>query len=113
MVLEVTIRGFARLVVLETGGQRIHQPVVVLERIPCWRAEEWSRCRRRFLALAVTHQCGAHAEGMLWAYTVAIVVLCMQTSNQGMNRTARERRSRVPVTLRVPAAGYAQRWASE
>jgi hypothetical protein len=41
------------------------QPVVVLEWIPCWRAEEWSRRRRRFLALAVTHQCGGHADGIL------------------------------------------------
>ena len=31
--------------------------------------------------------------------------------NKGMNRSAKERRSLVPVALRAPAPGYAQRWA--
>jgi hypothetical protein len=38
--------------------------------------------------------------------------LCKQMPNNRMNRTARELRSRVPVALRAPAAGYAERSAS-
>jgi len=37
------------------------------------------------------------------------VVLCRRPPNNRMNRTARERCSRVPVALRAPAAGYAER----
>jgi hypothetical protein len=34
------------------------------------------------------------------------------TPNPGINRSAQRRRRWVPVALRTPAPGYAQRWAS-
>jgi len=46
------------------------------------------------------------------AYTGATVVLCERPSNPGVKRTAKRRCRSVPVTLRVPAAGYVERWAS-
>jgi len=40
----------------------------------------------------------------------AWVALCRQPSNNRINRSAQQLRCRVPVALRAPAPGYAERW---
>ena len=40
------------------------------------------------------------------------VVLCQQPANPRVNRSAKQRRRLVPVALRAPAPGYAERSAA-
>ena len=115
MVLEVTVRRFALAGGTAKRRSRGLQRPVVLEWIPCRSAE----ALKSGLAVAgdplpsLPNTSAVETPGrMPQAYTVAMVVLCMQPSNQGMNRTAQELRSWVPVAHCAPAAGYAERSTS-
>jgi hypothetical protein len=56
-----------------------------------------------------------HSDLSQFQEALGDLVLCIEMPNKGINRSAEQLRSArcsVPVALRAPAPGYAQRWAS-